>query len=248
MACTVQQLIEKAGKKIGLVNMTPEELEDGLLTLNQMLAHLSASKVIAGSPIHESFTLASGTESYSVGSGGDIDTQWPSRIVAVCISLNSFDYPVRRFSSDEYAYTGNKDESGRPVALYYERKFPLGEFIFWPVPDQNYTVKLWSNKVIASYDVTQYTTDVALPPEYELMLVYNLAVEMAPEYGVDVSQAVLLRAKTTMDNIRRVNSVPIPQLNTNVIGGVGGRSSDWLWKQQNISDDVFPFSFPFTLR
>lgn len=240
---TVREIIEAAGGKIGVKDMTAEDLVDGMFALNMMLNEWSVSRQKISAVTRENFNITSGTASYTVGSGGDIDTTWPSRIIAAYIKQDGIDYPLAVFSAETYAYTGQKAESEKSVALYHERTFPLGTFFFWPSPDATYAVHLWSNKSFPTY--SSYTTTIALPPEYEPAMIYNLAVELAPDYERDPSQTVIARAVTSLRAVKTMNAHPVPQINTNVV--CNGGSSGGLFDAY-MSNRVGYTTLPFVLR
>lgn len=244
---TVRSIIEAAGRKIGLSDMVPEELADGLEALNSMLAHFSAIGTMIPAVTREQFTTSSGVEIYTVGEGGAIDTEWPDSIEAAVVVEDGIEYPIRPFSAKDYAYTGDKTDDSRPLALYYERTYPLGRFLLWPAPDAAYTIKLYSKKPIGNF--TSYSEEVELPPEYHSMIVYNLAVELAPEFGIDnINQIVMQKAVSTAKTIKRKHCQPVMVINTDIFHR-GTSSSSWLFNTPSSGGTGgFTFTFPFTLR
>jgi len=237
---TVRQIIEAAGRKIGVNNMGAEGLSDGLEAFNMMLRQWSAIPSTVPAVDRETFSLSSSTASYTVGDGATIDTEWPYRIKSIFIRSGSVDYPITPFSAEEYAYTGQKADERRPVAIYYERTYPSGSFFFWPTPDQSYTVHMWSQKALGNF--TSYATTLTIHPSYEPAFIYNLAVELAPEYEREPSQMVALKAMSTYKTIKNMNLHPVPQIRTDVICGPS------VSPKALFEDDGFPFAFPFVLR
>jgi hypothetical protein len=53
------------------------------------------------------------------------------------------------------------------------------------------------------------TTQIALPAGYESALKYNLALELAAEYLIDPKEMLIIRAKESKANIKRLNSSPL---------------------------------------
>ena len=240
---TVAEIVAAAGRKIGVIDMTTDEKSDAVEALNLMLQQWSAIPSIKNAVTRETFNLTSGTASYAVGSGATIDTTWPSKIKSAFIRDNDTDYPLHVFSAEEYAYIGEKSESTRPVVLYHERTYPSGTFFFWPTPDSSYTVHLWSHKNFSTYTIS--STSLALPLEYEPAVVYNLAIELAPEFGREPSQAVVARAAMTVKTLKNINVHPVPQINTDVICKQTGSSGDLF----NMNFDGLGYiTLPFVLR
>jgi hypothetical protein len=50
------------------------------------------------------------------------------------------------------------------------------------------------------------TTDLTFPPGYLRAFVYNLAMEIAPEFGVEPSPQVTRIAMTSKRNLKRINN------------------------------------------
>jgi len=220
---TIGTIVQAAGRKIGLADMEVEEIVDGISALNMMLSQWQAIPSLKNAITRENFNITNGTASYTVGSGATVDTTWPGRIKAAFLrDDDNVDTPLAVFSAEEYAYTGQKSETQKPAALYYERTYPNGTFFFWPTPDDTYAVHIWSHKIFTTYSAT--TDSLALPPEYEPAIIFNLAIEMAPEYKKEPSGVVVARAQSTLRSLKNMNSHPVPQANTNVVCR-GGTSS-----------------------
>lgn len=241
---TVGDIVRAAGRKIGVHDMDGSEINDGIEALNSMLKQWSASKSAVNAITRESFSISAGTASYTMGDGATIDSVWPILITSAFIRIDDTDYPLATFPAENYAYTGRKADRQRPLAIYYERTYPYGTLFFWPTPDSTYTVHLWSRKGFTEY--TAPTTTVSLPPEYEPAMVYNLAIEMAPEYGKDPSAMVTTKAISTYRTIRNMNIHPVPTVSTNVIGSTRG-TSDGLFDGAGTGFG-FPHALPFVFR
>jgi hypothetical protein len=56
---------------------------------------------------------------------------------------------------------------------------------------------------------TDVNADIVLPPGYEKALRYNLALEMAPEYGKNPSEIVVAGALTAKAAIKSFNLKPV---------------------------------------
>jgi hypothetical protein len=214
---TISKIVQRSGSKIGVSGMTADEISDGVDALNEMLKEWASGPQKVNAISRETLSISSSSASYTVGSGGDLDTTWPTKITSAFIRENDSDYPLGTFSSEDYAYTGRKADSQRPGALYYERTYPLGTFFFWPTPDKSYTVHLWMNKPFTTYTVN--SSSLGLPPEYEAAIIWNLAIEIAPEYEKEPSAIVIGRAERTLRTLKNMNLHPIPRIDTNPLKG-----------------------------
>jgi len=239
---TVNDIINAAGRKIGVVDESAEFVSDSLSALNMMLMEWGAKPNSISAITRETFDLSASTASYSVGSGQTIDTTWPNIVDSAFIRNDDTDYPLYVFSAKDYAYIERKADADRPLCLYYERTYPYGTFFFWPTPNQTYTVHLYSKKPFTEY--TSGETTLTLPPEYYPAMIYNLAVELAPEYEKEPSNTVLRRAASTLKTLKAMNSVPIPVARTSVFSST---SSSHLFNGYDIAH-FGSVTFPFILR
>ena len=221
---TVSELVQASGRKIGVTNMSANEISDAMVALNMMLNEWASKKSGVYKVTRENFNITDGTASYTIGSSGDVNSGWPVRIVKSFIRVSNIDYPVTEINEEEYADLSQKSLESRPVHVYLERSYPLASLFFWPTPDQTYAVHLWSHKAIASY--SNSATTIELPPEYEAAMLWNLAIDMAPEYEREPSAVVAAKASRTLNAIKAVNTI-IPGVDTAVIGGLPkGRNFD----------------------
>ena len=93
MSETAQTLIKAALRSIGVIAVgetpTADEMANGLEALWFMLRNLS-SKNINIYAITRQAAVFNGSEYYTIGSGGDIDTTWPVEIM----SAETTEYPI----------------------------------------------------------------------------------------------------------------------------------------------------------
>jgi len=78
------------------------------------------------------------------------------------------------------------------------------------VPSSAMQARLSTLEPLTEY--TAVTNDIGLPIEYHTWLVYNLALEIAPEVGKEPNRIVLLRAQESKDAIKQLHSVPPPRV------------------------------------
>ena len=187
-------------------------LSDGLATLNSMLASWSAGRNAIYAPVTKTHTLVSGTASYTIGSGADIDTPRPKRILTAFARLSNIDYDIDVISNEDYQKFAFKTSPGTPDCLYHETTYPNATIYLYPVPDQAYTLnlKLWSPFTV----YTTVTESLALPEEYEDAICYNLAPRLAAENSDECSSTVVSLAISTFKELKSLNSQPIPKICT----------------------------------
>jgi hypothetical protein len=191
---TVSDLIKAAYLNLGACDIeqgpTPAQYAQGLQALNAMLASWSRSSMTIYGLVQESFALTNGKSDYTVGSGAELDTIWPSQIVRAYIRYSSnFDYPVQIISQGQYDRLGLKSTAGIPRCLVYNPKgYPTGNAKLYPVPQGSYTLFWTAQKVITSYATLE--AQLGLPPEYEEALEYNLTVRLAPKVGARLTPEI----------------------------------------------------------
>ena len=196
------RLAKVIGTKEALTN---DEAADGLNALNTMLEAWTLDRLSVYQIIRATKVLTASDGNYTVGAGGDIDIPRPNKLEDSCfIRVGTIDHGLELI--DEISYQGIPAKSlpGRPQFLFYDPKFPLAEVNLYPVPDTAMTLSLGYWSVLQSFSTL--TTDLALPLGYKRMIEYNLAVEFAPEFGVEVPSGVAINAANTLAKMKRMNN------------------------------------------
>lgn len=197
----VRNLIKAAYSNLGVIDGAGEpeswQYTQGLQALNSMLASWSREKQVIYVLFDENFTLTIGKQSYTVGTGGELNTGWPFEIQSAYYrDSNGIDYPLQIVSQDQYERVARKTTETRPRYLLYNPKgYPTGNATLFPVPDQAYTLFWTAQKVIISYASIDDTVGIA--PEYEEAIEYNLTVRLAPKCRVPVSQEIAALARSS---------------------------------------------------
>lgn len=189
-------------KRLGF-DLSGEEVTLGLRKLNRMLSNWSARRVMVAYRTRESLSLASGAYVYTIGSGGTIDTVRPTAIAEAKLSDGSSEYGLSQVSLELFSAENNPSSEGRPRGFYYEPTFPLGTIYFTRALDQAYTLILNSYKPMTSF--SDLVTDTDFAPEYEELLVSNLAVRLAPDFGKSASQDTKAIAMQTYNAVKGSN-------------------------------------------
>jgi hypothetical protein len=136
-------------------------------------------------------------------------TQRPSRVFFPARRTISSGYEVPLvgpISRQEYMSLSNKATPGTPNQVYYDPRINSGALYVWPVPtsvgDQ---VVLTADRTIEDIGDEEKTLDI--PPEDIRTVKWNLALELAPEYGMKASDrdrlekfALMMKQKTDIFN------------------------------------------------
>lgn len=97
--------------------------------------------------------------------------------------VSGSDVPVDIVGQVDYYRLANKTSSGRPNQIYYDPKLTNGMLYVWPRPtDVSDTLHFKARYQIQ--DFVNIADNADFPVEWLKALKFNLAINMAPEYGV----------------------------------------------------------------
>jgi len=131
----------------------------------------------------------------------------PLRIESIRRRIDSIDTPVGEMSREDYFNLPNKTSTGRPVQYYYDPGRDSGTLYIWPTPDViTQVLKITYLRPIQDFDAA--TNDPDFPQEWLECLKYQLAVRLAPEYGVALKPEVGNLAAALMDNLMGWDNEP----------------------------------------
>lgn len=216
---TVSDLLTDAFVDAGILadeeSMSASQGQRALRKLNRLLQRWSADGFLVFKTVQESLTVsASGV---TIGTSQTLNTEAPIQIESAAITLNGLDHDLRILTPGEYAEISNKSETGRPTRLYYEGRGDGAKIYLWPVPDQSYSLKLFSTKKIASFSSLSET--VTLPAGYESLIVTNMAVDLCPSFGVQATAEMIDAAQK--DYAACARSAFVPSLMTSDLSSLG---------------------------
>jgi hypothetical protein len=183
-----------------------EDLNDGLSALNLMLDSWFADRTLVYAVTKESFPLVAGQSSYTIGTSGNFNTTRPFKIEGAYIrdSNNQDSFVEVTDDQNRYNLIGVKSTQGRPYILLYDPQMSTGKIYLYYTPDTTYTLYLDSWKPVTQ--VSSLSTSLTFPPGYERAIKYNLAIELAPEYGTSVKDEVAYLAKESKKEIQNLNT------------------------------------------
>lgn len=210
---TAVDLLTLALKDIGALgigqSIGPDDTADGLATLNMMLGEWQAERLSVYHLVDTAFT-STGAQSYTVGSGGNFNIQRPVRIESAYARLNPgvsnpIDYPVTLYHSrEEYARVALKSLASFPEFAYYDAAYPLGNLIFYPIPNSSFELHILTMEVLPQF--TAPGTVISLPPQYLSAIRYNLGPYLAPSYQIEPLPSLVRRAANAKRIIKRMNA------------------------------------------
>jgi hypothetical protein len=114
-------------------------------------------------------------------------------------------YGIKFINQDQYNGIAVKTSTSTfPQVIFVNNTFPNVEMYVYPRPTQ---VLDWH--FISVQELTQpatLATELFFPPGYMRAFAYNLAMEIAPEFGVEPSPQVQRIAMTSKRNLKRINN------------------------------------------
>ncbi len=212
---TANDLITRAARSLGYLGRTESigaaDTVDALETLNALLDSWSAGEILMAVICElSSFPLASGQQTCTIGTGGEVVHARPFDILQAFVrDTNNLDYPVAIVPQNVWNNIGNKNISSQiPNTLFYQPAYPLGQINIFPKPILPYT--LFYVNSLNQNQFTTLTQMLAMPLGYERALIQNLAVEMITAgfpcmLGAAQLALLIATAKESKANVKRAN-------------------------------------------
>lgn len=211
---TALDVIKRAMRLLGVYAIgedpDPAEAQDGLAALNALLGSLSNEAMLVSARSLDAIALTAGQASFTIGPSGTTVSARPVKVLDESyVVLGGVSYPLQVLTLAQYNDIAVKTLSSIPQALYVQAGMPDATVYLWPQPSEAMTLNLWSDKLLASFP--SQTTQVSLPPGYERMLAFLLAIDLAPEYEREPSPTVIRQAAAARRALKRTNT-EVPQL------------------------------------
>jgi len=218
MAQTVGDLIRSAMRKIGVLAagepLPANEGDDAKEVFTQMVDAWSLESLLI--PVVSVVTkqLVVGTSEYTIGiypgvtiPDNHIETARPEKILASFIrDAYETDYPQEVIDVTTFSRISRKTNGSRPSRFYNRKGWPMNTILFESLPYADETLHLEVVQPLSGYLSTACLTDVInLPPGYEQVLIYNLAIMLADEWGKEISNSIATIAMQGKSRIKRAN-------------------------------------------
>ena len=185
-----------------------ETAQDALFAMNQMLQSWNTERLAVFSTQDQVVTWPAMTRSRTFGPTGDIVANRPIAIDDSTYfrdASTGISYGLKLINQQQYNGIAVKTvTSTYPQVLWVNMTYPDIEMYVYPVP-----TKVLEFHIVSVDELTQpanLATDLAFPPGYLRCFRYNLACELAPEFGVEPSRQVQRIAMTSKRNLKRVNN------------------------------------------
>lgn len=203
---TARDLIKDALRKIHVLgkgqSLDSDEANDALRLLNSMLSMWSVQGDMVYISSKETFPLT-GAGTYTIGTGLDFNTVAPLYITSAYVTSGTIDYELHKIDDKEYSAIAQKTISSSIPEYYYYDDNPTARIYLYPVDSGATSITINSIKPLTAFATLDTVYD--MPAEYEIALVYNLAVLIAPEYEKEPTMSVMRVAKESKVAIQTQN-------------------------------------------
>ena len=156
------------------------ELDDGSMHFTTINAVTDSDTIVitAGVPTGDTAAVDNNVYTYTT------KAQRPLQILQAFVrSDDNTDRPVRIISRDEYLSYSDKFTASDVVSIYYDPQLTNGVlYVFSPQEETVNTLKLVVQYPVEDMDAA--ANDFDFPQEWLLAVQYNLALVLAPSYGV----------------------------------------------------------------
>lgn len=214
---TVGDLLTATLKLIGAIakseQPSADESADALARLQDMIDAWAADRLMIYSVTRSLYPLVSGTQTYSIGPGATFNQVRPMWIENAGIISNNnplqpLELPMAILSTDQWAGISIKNvATSLAWYLYYDYAFNAsgwGNLNVWPIPNvSTLQIALYTPIPLTSFAALADT--ILLPPGFAEALRYNLAVRLAPEFGMKLEPVIYAIAQEGLARIERAN-------------------------------------------
>ncbi|MGZ3770063.1 MAG: hypothetical protein ACXVCP_00375 [Bdellovibrio sp.] len=209
---TVRDLIKSSLRLIGAIasgeTPTSDEQADALATLNDILESWSNNGFLIYEKKREVFSLVATQQAYTFGTGGNFNSTRPVQLLEVNSTYGSVELPMKILTDAEWAAIPDKTQTAEnPTHIFASGSFPLLTLSVWPIPTTTNSIVIHSLKPLTEFAAVGDT--VSLPIGYSRALKYNLALELAPEYGKAIDPNVANIAVESKADLQRQNIQPV---------------------------------------
>ena len=185
-----------------------ETSQDALNAMNQMIDSWNTERLAVFSTQDQVFTWPASTISRTLGPSGNFIGNRPILLDDATYYIDAgtgVSYGIKMINQQQYDGIAVKTvTSTYPQVIFTNMSYPNIEMFVYPVPTR---ALQWH--FISVTELTQpatLATVLSFPPGYLRTFRYNLACEMAPEFGVEPSPQVRRIAMTSKRNIKRINN------------------------------------------
>lgn len=211
MATTAGDQINRALRLLGVLaeGETPSAAtsQDALLAMNQMIDSWNTERLSVYATQDQVFSWPAGEIRRTLGPSGDFVGNRPVLLddATYYRAPSGVSYGIKFINQDQYNGIAVKTATSTfPQVIFVNETFPDVEMYIYPKPTQ--TLEWHFISVQELSQPANLATQLHFPPGYMRAFTYNLAMEIAPEFGVEPSPQVQRIAMTSKRNLKRINN------------------------------------------
>ena len=182
--------------------------QDALSALNQMIDSWGTEKLSTFTTQEQVFSWLPGFVSRTLGPSGDFVGDRPVLMDDATYFVDAstgISYGIKLINQQQYDGIAVKNVTSTfPQVMWINTNYPNIDMHVYPVP-----TKVLEWHFISAAQLTQpatLSTELYFPPGYLRAFRYNLACEIAPEFGVEPPPTVGRIAMTSKRDIKRINN------------------------------------------
>jgi hypothetical protein len=214
---TAGEQINRALRLIGMLaeGETPSAAtaQDSLMALNQMIDSWNTERLSVFSTIDQIVNWPVGSINETLGPSGSLVRLNGTAVRPVLVDDSTYfkdpgtgvSYGVKLINQQQYNGIAVKTVTSTfPQVMFVNMTYPDVDLFIYPRP-----TRLLEWHFISVQELTQpanLSTDILFPPGYLRAFTYNLACEIAPEFGVEPSPQVQRIAMYSKRNLKRINN------------------------------------------
>ena len=181
---------------------------DALTALNQMLDSWSAERLSVFSTQDQMFTWPASTKSRTIGPTGDFVGNRPVLLDDATYfrdPSNNISFGIKIINQQQYDGIAVKTvTSTYPQVIWVNMDMPNMDMYIYPVPTK--ALEWHFISVTELVEPATLATTLVIPPGYLRAFRFNLACEIAAEFGVEPPATVQRIAMSSKRNIKRINN------------------------------------------
>jgi hypothetical protein len=208
---TAGEQINRALRLLGILaeGETPSASmsNDALMALNQLIESWNTERLSVFCTQDQVFNWPSSQIKRTLGPTGDFVGNRPVLFddATYFKAPSGVSYGIKFINQQQYDGIAVKNVTSTfPQVIFVNMTYPNVEMYVYPMPTQTLE---WH--FISVQELTQpatLDTQLNFPPGYLRAFTYNLAMEFAPEFGVEPSPQVQRIAMTSKRNLKRINN------------------------------------------
>ena len=182
--------------------------QDALSALNQMLDSWSTERLAVYNTIDQVITWPASTAVQTLGPTGSIVGLRPVNVDDSSYFRDpstGISYGIKLINQQQYDGIAVKTvTSTYPQVMWVNMEHPDIRMTVYPVPTRTLEFHIVSVQELSQ--PATLSTELAFPPGYLRAFKYNLACEIAPEFGVEPAPQIIRIAMASKRNLKRINA------------------------------------------